>query len=371
MSVLQFPVPGLADQLSASTHPIHDIATLRRAVQGAISLEFAVIPPCMTALWSIRQPDHEIAGFIHERVFHTLARVYQLANLLLAIGGVPKFSASDAPGYPCRGLVADNAAQPTEMRLGIADRHFYGELMPMLAASSVAEAPAAGAPVQTPGQFYRIIEDGLVYLEEQAQLTGGTIFETTPGYRQKTAMGYGVEGYPLHTISNLMQAHQMLRQLLGQIEGGVMPLPAPMLALAGTDAGLPEVWPLAAVGIATADRDDDVRTLMELFDSCYSQLLRVLERSFETDEQLHQRYLVLAPVLMRGLLPALAQLLMATPLHAGSDSHALPLWRYSLTSPEKCCQQLVARVADADCGPLLQQALQILAQSDGALCESV
>lgn len=368
MSELNFPVQSLADQLSAGTHPIRDIAALRRTLQGAISLEFSVIAPCMTALWSIREPDHEVAGFIHDRVFQRLARAYQLSNLLLSIGGVPKFTAVFTPVYPSKLLATDEAFPLPVAKLGAADRDFYTRLMPMLAQASVARMPAPGKPVQTSGQFYLIIEKGLVFLEEQAQQSGETIFDTTPGYRQKERMGYGVEGYALSTITNLIQAHEVLRKLLGQIQGGVAPLPAPLARLALGKEVFPEVWPLAEEG--DAEWSEEMRSLSALFDSCYSQLLRVLERSFETDERLHQRYLDLAPVLMRDLLPVLARLLMSSPVQPGADVHGVPQWRYSLTSPQKSCELLARLQANgADCD-LLRQALHCVETGAMPLAES-
>lgn len=369
MSVLHFPVSGLAEQLSAGAHPVRDIISLRRAVQGAISLEFAVIAPCMTALWSIREPDHQVVAFIHERVFWTLARACQLSNLMLAIGGVPKFTGEFAPAYPCVLLGGEAGQPPVEAHLGSADSRFFSQIMPLLALTSVAEAPDEGQVIETLGQFYRVIEDGLVSLEEQAQLSGETIFGTTSGYRQKTAMGYGVEAFPLLAVTNLKQAHQVLRQLLGEIDGAVQPLPEALAALGGEAVKLPAIWPVDSH--EQLSWRSDIQALAALFDSCYSQLLRVLERSFELDEQHHQRYLSLAPVLMRDLLPALARLLMQTPVSTGSPVNAMPLWRYVLTTPEKSCQLLVNSVTEDDSQPLLQQALKIMAQSDGVLSESV
>ncbi|MCV6588082.1 MAG: ferritin-like protein [Marinobacterium sp.] len=361
MTELSLPTPGLDDLLASNSRPVQTLEELHHTVQGAITLEFSAIAPCMTALWSICQPDSKAARFIHGRVFHKLARVYQMANLLLAVGGVPKFSSVHAPVYPSR-IPASQGDEAVCLTLGAADQHFYSTLLPLLATCSSAETPDDGAVIETVGQFYKLIEDGLVVLEEQAQLQGETIFNTTPGYRQASGMGYGVEDYPLTMVTNLRQAHQVLRQLVGEIDPDEQLIPAELVALGRQGAELPRTIPLVSSD-SVMQWPESAQQLARLFDGCYSELVRVLERSFETDERMHQRYLAIARPLMRDVLPALAQLLMQQPVFPDEHRCALPLWRYSLTSLEKSCQQtrqLLQSEYDCELSQSLIEQLEVL-----------
>lgn len=338
MTQFRYPSPGLDDLFSGVSQPVTTLEVLHHMLQGAITHEFAAIAPCMTALWSIQQVESETANYIHQQVFSKLAQAYQMANLLLAVGGVPKFSGVHAPVYPCD-LATGEAGGQVKLVLGVADHHFYRDILPVLAVASQAQPPAADTAIETVGQFYKVIEDGLVQLEEQAQLQGETIFKTTPGYKQAERMGYGVEGYSLLQVTNLMQAHQVLRQLIGETEQSLPALPFSLVALGAEHAQLPAVESIRQ-GVADAQCWAEVaRSAAQLFDGYYSELMRVLERSFEKDERMHQRYLDMAQPLMRDVLPALARVIMQLPAPARATELTVPQWRYSLNTLAQTQQQ--------------------------------
>ncbi len=366
MTQFRYPSPGLDDLFSGVSQPVKNLEVLRHLLQGAITHEFAAIAPCMTALWSIQQVESDVAHYIHQQVFSKLAQAYQMANLLLAVGGVPKFSGVHAPVYPCY-LPAGEVGHQVKLVLGGADHHFYRDILPVLAVASQAQAPAPGASIETVGQFYKVIEDGLVQLEEQAQLQGETIFKTTPGYKQAARMGYGVEGYTLLQVTNLMQGHQVLRQLIGQTEQSMPPLPFSLVALGGEQAALPAVQPIQQAAPGDACWAAVAQTTAQLFDGYYSELMRVLERSFEKDERMHQRYLEMAKPLMRDVLPALAKALMQLPAAVATSELAVPQWRYSLATlaqTQQQAEQLQQQLNMLEAGPALgvENLNQVLSQ---------
>jgi|GEM_PF-6969867 len=338
MTQLRYPSPGLDDLFSGVSQPVTTLEILHHMLQGAITHEFAAIAPCMTALWSIQQVESETAHYIHQQVFSKLAQAYQMANLLLAVGGVPKFTGVHAPVYPCYLATGEQGGQ-VELGLGEADHHFYRDILPVLAVASQAQPPADDAAIETVGQFYKVIEDGLVQLEEQAQLQGETIFKTTPGYKQAERMGYGVEGYSLLQVTNLMQAHQVLRRLIGETEQSLPALPFSLVALGAEHATLPAVEPIRHSDSEGQYWEGISRSAAQLFDGYYSELMRVLERSFEKDERMHQRYLDMAQPLMRDVLPALARMIMQLPASAQATELAVPQWRYSLNTLTQTQQQ--------------------------------
>ncbi|MEQ1712231.1 MAG: ferritin-like protein [Hyphomicrobium sp.] len=84
----------------------HDRRALTTAVLQGLSMaaliEFATIPPYLTALWSIIDQKSDVArsirGIVHEEMGHFAI----VSNILVALGGAPKLTGSYAPSYPCR-----------------------------------------------------------------------------------------------------------------------------------------------------------------------------------------------------------------------------------------------------------------------------
>jgi hypothetical protein len=85
---------------------------LKNALQAAITLEFATIPPYLTALWSIKDERDPVANSIREVVHEEMLHMALACNMLASIGGRPSVN-RDVPTYPGplpggvhRGLVA-------------------------------------------------------------------------------------------------------------------------------------------------------------------------------------------------------------------------------------------------------------------------
>src|SRR6266436_4197622 len=85
---------------------------LKSALQAAITLEFATIPPYLTALWSIKDELCPVAQSIREVVHEEMLHMALACNMLASIGGKPGIN-RDLPSYPGplpggvhRGLIA-------------------------------------------------------------------------------------------------------------------------------------------------------------------------------------------------------------------------------------------------------------------------
>jgi hypothetical protein len=76
---------------------------LQNALQSAITLEFATLPPYLTALWSIKDEMHPAAVSIREAVQEEMQHMGYACNMLKAIGGTPMI-AGRVPQYPTTGL---------------------------------------------------------------------------------------------------------------------------------------------------------------------------------------------------------------------------------------------------------------------------
>jgi hypothetical protein len=76
-------------------------AALRKALRGAVAIEFATIPPYLTALWSFKDQRHPVAVSLRNIVQEEMLHLGLASNMLAAIGGTPQFNVA-APTYPCK-----------------------------------------------------------------------------------------------------------------------------------------------------------------------------------------------------------------------------------------------------------------------------
>src|SRR5262245_53786560 len=91
MSIVELMHPGAT----------RDLSWLHEALQAAVELEFFTLPPYLTAMWSIKDQQHAAAATIRAVVEEEMTHMALVANLLAAIGGVPRVNRSPAiPAYP-------------------------------------------------------------------------------------------------------------------------------------------------------------------------------------------------------------------------------------------------------------------------------
>jgi len=98
-------IPDLLTRLAVAEHPAseEDKAEQRRAIiaalNGAVTLEFATIPPYLTALWTIKDELHPLACSLRNILQEEMLHLALVCNMLVSIGGEPQIS-SAAPTYP-------------------------------------------------------------------------------------------------------------------------------------------------------------------------------------------------------------------------------------------------------------------------------
>jgi hypothetical protein len=86
---------------TADPDPI--IRWLRDALDAAIRLEFATIPPYLCALWSIVDQDTPVADSIRRIVQEEMLHMALACNMLAGLGGTPRIAHAEAvPRYPGR-----------------------------------------------------------------------------------------------------------------------------------------------------------------------------------------------------------------------------------------------------------------------------
>ncbi|WP_317441011.1 ferritin-like protein [Streptomyces collinus] len=81
----------------------HDELWLKNALQQAVLLELATLPPYLCGLWSIEDPDRDgdVAETIKEIIFDEMSHMGLVCNMLTTIGGAPRIAdAALVPKYP-------------------------------------------------------------------------------------------------------------------------------------------------------------------------------------------------------------------------------------------------------------------------------
>ena len=84
--------------------PIDTRADLHAHLELAIQVELMTIPPYLYAMYSIEEPTSTPAVLLRSIVVEEMLHAFLAANVLLAVGGRPRFDSRDyLPTYP--GLV--------------------------------------------------------------------------------------------------------------------------------------------------------------------------------------------------------------------------------------------------------------------------
>ncbi len=371
--------------------PITTLDELHFYLQNAVTLEFATIPAYTTAMYSMQDKSGAAyrltAGVAMEEMFH----VYQVSNLLVAVGGIPKFTDEYTPKYPTFIPNADKKTTPYISLRG-ASTALYEDVFMAIETPSAYESPPENQKIQTIGQFYKAIEDGIVYLEKQAQSKGETIFCNAAGYAQHQDYYFGKGGGRIIDVVDLDSAKLAVLQIVQQGEGAVEPgktLVAtqswgaynhygmrvdgnygPIIGtptelshyfkfkqIASGNVALPETYPVVAVPDMNAYENPKAKNLCRAFNIAYSELLRCLEASFQEGEAGRNPYFQKAVKLMHQQIPSLANQLMQTCIWQDGDSsvgpNALPTWQYTSETIQ-------------DARGLIQQVMQDVQQEEAA-----
>ena len=199
-----------------------DVHGLREALQAALELEHAVIPPYLYALYSLDPGGNRaVAEIIRSVVDEEMLHLTLAANLLNAVGGRPVLDSPDIlPRYPgpLPGTVDDGLAVGlAPFSIPLVRDTFMGIEQPELPAghggpadgSAYPEAPGPEAPGEalTIGQFYRQIRTTLVALGED-------VFTGRPHHQVATNLLPGAI-----PVTDVASACQAIDTIIDQGEG--------------------------------------------------------------------------------------------------------------------------------------------------------
>ena len=142
---------------------------LRDHVRTAIGVELATIPPYLYAMYSIADPASTAARYIRSVVTEEMLHAVLMANVLLAIGGEPRFyDPAVVPGYP---MVYPHRVPALQLHLAPCSADVVATFV------AIEQPHPAGSPAQeddftTLGQFYAALECALVRLDGAVGLFG-------------------------------------------------------------------------------------------------------------------------------------------------------------------------------------------------------
>ncbi|HEX8067887.1 MAG TPA: ferritin-like protein [Thermoleophilaceae bacterium] len=165
---------------------IDTLPGLQQALQNAIELEHATLPPYLYALYSLDQDENgEIYGLIKSVVMEEMGHFGYACNILNAIGGSPAIDdPSFVPSYPgplpC-GVESQLTVPLAPFSLDVVENVFMVIEEPE---DPVAVAAAEGLTI---GQFYDAIKEALV-AQGSSIFTGNPDLQVTNGFPELTAV---------------------------------------------------------------------------------------------------------------------------------------------------------------------------------------
>ena len=79
----------------------HDLAWLKQAMQAAVELEYATIPPYLTAYWSVKNSSDASAVTIRQIAIDEMLHMGLVCNMLTGLGQTPVINTPAVlPTYP-------------------------------------------------------------------------------------------------------------------------------------------------------------------------------------------------------------------------------------------------------------------------------
>lgn len=88
-----------AKHAAGDWNPKEELAHLHTALDAAVTLEFATLPPYLSAIWSMKDDLHPVAQSLREVLQEEMLHMALVCNMLVAIGGEPKIVGA-VPSYP-------------------------------------------------------------------------------------------------------------------------------------------------------------------------------------------------------------------------------------------------------------------------------
>ncbi|MBV9689551.1 MAG: ferritin-like protein [Ktedonobacteraceae bacterium] len=327
---------------------IQTLADLQNHVQWAIEIEHATIPPYLCALYSLNAQDtnnFDAMSLIQDVVVDEMLHLALGCNLLNAIGGSPTFNnPSFIPKYPSS--LPHHSPQPPliihleKCSVDLVKNTFLEIEKPEPTVHDIPE----GDNYMTIGQFYAAVSQGFVNLNKSLGPTGLFKGDTSKQATQILRVSGGPHGNLIKVV-DLSSAQQAITEIVQQGEGSPQTMMDPdgdlahyweFKEIADGTVALGQVYPMIQdPTTAGLPAGSPVQKLSQLFNDCYSLLLRTMTHVFNTGD--NSPLVDALYILMRQILPLLATLLMQTPI-PNKHGNAGSSFEFSTTAQRQIIQ---------------------------------
>ncbi|MFJ4540063.1 ferritin-like protein [Streptomyces tibetensis] len=332
----------------------HDEQWLKNALQQAVMLELATLPPYLCGLWSIEDSDRDadVAATIEAIIFDEMSHMGLVCNMLTTIGGVPRIADEKlVPKYPST-LPGGVRPELTVFLAGLTKQSLDMYSQIERPDDPVVERREKQTSI---GAFYTAVLEA--FRNHQHLISG-----TRQVIRIMSAFGKGNDVVALKTFGDVEAAIRIIkgqgegtatspanpfpgppgelahfysfreifhgRKLIAvsedpktfDFQGPEIPMPKPLLPMATVPKG---GWAQGGVPVSS-----EVRKLLDTFNHHYSSLLEFLEQAWEVEQQSVATQLLKKAVDQMRKLREPAQELMRIPLPDGSGKTYGPEFLY-------------------------------------------
>ncbi len=313
---------------------------LQTALQSAITLEFATLPPYLTALWSIKNEKHPVAVSIREVVQEEMQHMGFACNMLTAIGGRPQL-AGRVPTYPAKGLpggvMPDLVVEIDGLNQASLTTFMTIEQPEVDVVTGQHAPPSTSDHFATIGDFYDAIAAAFESLQPPLSLdrqvigprTGwaidnlGSVKHAISTIKEQ---GEGSTGSPLDFDPNDLSHYYRFAEVRQGHKIVESPVEKDKWIFGEEAVPFPEVWLAGKLPKGGYDRDHvtgAVEHLLDAFDKTYTQMVDQLHATWANGDQAALWRAIEAMFNMQE--HALA--LMAIPRYDGKGNY-VPRWRY-------------------------------------------
>lgn len=347
-------VPGPISNLTYK--PFETIEEVRAAAQLAIQVEWTTIPAYLAALYSIQDAGSSAYQALRSVVVEEMFHINQAANILVGIGGRPKFAGEDVvPKYPTH-LPSSNKRETPFIGLYRASPAVFRTVFMGIEAPAPYEAPPQNSRYTSIAQLYKALEIGLETMV--AKYGADAVFQEAEGAEQRTDIYLGKFGGRAIQVRDLASAKEAILQIVQQGEGAVhsgqtmVPLQpwgsknhygdrvdgtyGPILGTpyelshyfkfqqVANSTDFPGTFPIISNPKAEDFTNPKAQVKNFLFNAVYTVMLRLLEQTFDPDYGGKSLYFKTVLPLMHNAMPQLARELMQTPVSIAGDKTVGP-----------------------------------------------
>ncbi|MDS0260464.1 ferritin-like protein [Haloarcula sp. S1CR25-12] len=341
---------------------------LQEHLQWAVQVELSTIPPYLYAMYSIDDRDSEPYRLIRSVVVEEMLHAALAANLLVAVGGDPRFyDEAVLPSYP---MDLPHHEPAIELTLERCSPEFIERVCLPIEHPRTVDSVPEDDDYETISQFYLAVEEALERLDDRESL-----FESPRVDRQLMKPGYyapiefdETDSGGLHPIRDLESARSAVETVIHQGEGvrdehwadpnhHEMTHYYKFMKIADGTYRLGAVRPVLT-NPTTGEFAPELRPVSELFNAAYSYMYVLMDEIYATDERARTDALVRdLYTVMSGVLSPLARHLTATPATATAQRHAGPTFEFHRfgdgVTPRARLRALTTTVVEAE-GELAQ-----------------